>query len=71
MEFLRTCNEGEGHASRGCVVAITHPLVVGAVGRVGKLKGYGNAIVPPLAAAFIRAAIDAISEAEDLIAFEP
>lgn len=31
-------------------------------GRVGKLRGYGNAIVPQLAAAFIRAAFRAIAE---------
>jgi hypothetical protein len=30
---------------------------------VGKLRAYGNAIVPPLAAAFIRAAAGAISDA--------
>jgi hypothetical protein len=32
---------------------------------VGLLRGYGNAIVPPLAAAFIEASADAIEELDD------
>lgn len=39
------------------------PLAHGVPGRVGQLRGYGNAIVPPLAAAFICAAAGAISDA--------
>lgn len=39
------------------------PLAHGVPGRVGKLRAYGNAIVPPLAAAFIRAAAGAIGDA--------
>lgn len=35
------------------------PLVDGLPGRVGLLRGYGNAIVPPLAAEFIRACEEA------------
>ena len=33
---------------------------VGVSGRVGKLRGYGNAVVPQVAAGFIRAALEAI-----------
>jgi hypothetical protein len=32
-----------------------HPLAHGFSGRVGRLRGYGNAIVPQVAAAFVRA----------------
>ena len=32
-----------------------HPLADGIPGRVGQLRAYGNAIVPPVAAVFIRA----------------
>jgi ferric-dicitrate binding protein FerR (iron transport regulator) len=35
------------------------PLSSGIPARVGRLRGYGNAIVPPLAAEFIRAVMDA------------
>jgi DNA (cytosine-5)-methyltransferase 1 len=35
------------------------PLVDGIPGRVGMLRGYGNAIVPTLAAQFVRAFMDA------------
>jgi DNA (cytosine-5)-methyltransferase 1 len=34
------------------------PLVSGTTNRVGRLRGYGNAIVPQVAAAFIRAYLD-------------
>ena len=37
----------------------THPLAHGVPGRVGLLRGYGNAIVPQVAATFIRAALEA------------
>ena len=37
----------------------THPLAHGISGRVGLLRGYGNAIVPEAAAAFIVAALEA------------
>lgn len=40
----------------------TFPLAYGASARVGRLRGYGNAIVAPLAQAFIEAAIEAIEE---------
>lgn len=39
----------------------TFPLAYGVPGRVGLLRGYGNAIVPQLAAEFIRAAVAAIN----------
>ena len=35
------------------------PLAHGVSGRVGLLRGYGNAIVPPLAAEFIQAFLEA------------
>ncbi len=40
----------------------TFPLAHGIPGRVGRLRGYGNAIVPQLAAEFIRAAMESIEE---------
>jgi DNA (cytosine-5)-methyltransferase 1 len=36
----------------------TFPLAHGLPARVGRLRGYGNAIVPQAAAAFISAAMD-------------
>lgn len=36
------------------------PLAHGVPNRVGKLRGFGNAIVPPLAAEFVRSAMTAI-----------
>ena len=38
----------------------TFPLANGVPGRVGRLRAYGNAIVAPLAAAFITAALDCV-----------
>ncbi len=40
----------------------TFPLAHGIAGRMDKLRAYGNAIVAPLAAEFIRCAIEAIHE---------
>lgn len=47
---------GEAFAARA---RPTHPLAIGVPGRVGLLRGYGNAIVPQVAAAFITAALEA------------
>ncbi len=38
----------------------TYPLVDGPPARVGRMRAYGNAIVAPLAATFIRAVMDVI-----------
>ena len=48
----------DGKARR--VEAGTFPLAHGATNRVGKLRGYGNAIVPEVAAQFIAACMDGI-----------
>jgi DNA (cytosine-5)-methyltransferase 1 len=37
------------------------PLVAGVPNRVGRLRAYGNAIVPPLAAEFVKAYMDTLS----------
>ena len=43
----------------------TFPLAHGVSARVVRLRGYGNAIVPQVAAAFVRAFMDVASEAEN------
>ena len=48
----------DGKARR--VEAGTFPLAHGIPGRVGLLRGYGNAIVPPVAAEFIKAYIETL-----------
>lgn len=40
----------------------THPLATGVPGRVGLLRGYGNAIVPQVAAEFIITSLDALAD---------
>jgi len=40
----------------------TFPLADGIPGRMGLLRGYGNAIVPPLAAEFVRAFLESLPE---------
>jgi DNA (cytosine-5)-methyltransferase 1 len=65
-------SSGEGHWSRfdilNCldgkarrIESGTFPLAHGIPGRVGLLRGYGNAIVPQVAAEFIKAAFEAIN----------
>jgi DNA (cytosine-5)-methyltransferase 1 len=49
LGYVRT---GEGY--------ILSPLVVGGKNRVGRLRAYGNSVVPQVAAAFIDAAMEAI-----------
>jgi DNA (cytosine-5)-methyltransferase 1 len=41
----------------------TFPLAHGAAARVGRLRGYGNAIVAPVAEAFVRAYMDLLARA--------
>jgi len=48
------CRDGKWRATEPG----TSPLVNGAAARVGRLRGYGNAIVAPVAEAFIRAYMD-------------
>lgn len=45
----------------------TFPLAHGTAARVGRLRGYGNAIVAPQAEAFIRAAMDILGVHGDAI----
>lgn len=45
------------------------PLAAGISGRVGRLRGYGNSIVPHLAAAFIRAAVETVAETKTASGF--
>jgi DNA (cytosine-5)-methyltransferase 1 len=45
----------------GRVRAPVWPLSTGELSRVGRIKGYGNAIVAPLAATFIRAFMDVVA----------
>lgn len=47
------------------------PLAHGVSGRVGLLRGYGNAIVPEIAAEFIRAYREAAAESETMRADNP
>ena len=53
---------GDGRSRR--VESGTFPLAHGIPARVGRLRGYGNAIVPQLAATFIRAFLEAEEEGE-------
>jgi DNA (cytosine-5)-methyltransferase 1 len=55
---LIPCRDGKSRR----IEAGTFPLAHGVPGRVGLLRGYGNAIVPQVAAEFIQASIEAIEE---------
>jgi DNA (cytosine-5)-methyltransferase 1 len=50
------CTDGKARPTEPGV----RPLAHGVPGRVGRLRGYGNAIVPQIAAAFICAALEAL-----------
>jgi DNA (cytosine-5)-methyltransferase 1 len=57
VQWLR-CSDGKSRPTEPGL----HPLADGTPCRVGRLRAYGNAIVPQVAAVFIRAAIEAIEE---------
>jgi DNA (cytosine-5)-methyltransferase 1 len=52
------CRDGKWRS----VKSGTFPLVDGTPARVGRLRGYGNAIVAPVAQAFIEAYLDVTKE---------
>ena len=52
------CIDGKKRAIEPQIRLLAH----GVPGRVGRLRGYGNAIVPPLAAEFVRAYIEAVEQ---------
>jgi DNA (cytosine-5)-methyltransferase 1 len=54
---LIPCRDGKSRR----IESGTFPLAHGVPGRVGLLRGYGNAIVAPLAEKFIRASVEAIT----------
>jgi DNA (cytosine-5)-methyltransferase 1 len=56
LSALQRCRDGKARR----VESGTFPLADGISGRVGLLRGYGNAIVPQLAAEFINAAEEAL-----------
>ena len=55
---LIPCRDGKARR----IESGTFPLAHGVPGRVGLLRGYGNAIVPQVAAEFIQASLEAINE---------
>tara|TARA_R100001082_G_scaffold59009_1_gene32725 strand:- start:2573 stop:3511 length:939 start_codon:yes stop_codon:yes gene_type:complete len=57
VQWLR-CSDGKARPTQPGL----RPLADGTPSRVGRLRAYGNAIVPQVAAVFIRAAIEAIEE---------
>ena len=59
LEWI-ACADGKARPTQPGI----HPLADGILGRVGQLRAYGNAIVPPLAAVFIKASMEAMKEAE-------
>jgi len=59
---IAVCTEIDGTTRARRIEPGTMPLVTGISNRVGLIKGYGNAIVPQLAATFIRAFLEAEEE---------
>lgn len=57
---LITCRDGKTRRSKSDVFPLAH----GIPGRVGLLRGYGNAIVPQVAAGFIQSTIEAIYDTQ-------
>ena len=57
VEFIE-CADGKARPTQPGI----HPLADGFQGRVGQLRAYGNAIVPPLASAFIQSAMEAMKK---------
>ena len=49
-------------APHPAALAVAAPLALGSPGRVGQLRGLGNALVAPQAEAFIRAYLDTLAE---------
>ena len=56
VKMLKNARKFLRNSRRAC--GGTFPLVDGASARVGRLRGYGNAIVAPQAEAFIRAVLN-------------
>ena len=55
VEYLQ-CEDGKARPTQPGL----RPLANGVPGRVGRLRGYGNAIVPQVGAVFVRGAIEAM-----------
>ena len=55
LEWL-ACSDGKARPAQSGILPLAH----GIPGRVGRLRAYGNAIVPQVAAVFIRSALEAI-----------
>lgn len=58
-----TCEDGKGRS----IEPGTQPLAHGITARVGRLRAYGNAIVPHVAATFITAFIESVMSTQDEI----
>ena len=54
------CRDGKARLAEPGVFPLAH----GVPARVGRLRGYGNAIVPQVAAAFVTTALAAIERGE-------
>jgi DNA (cytosine-5)-methyltransferase 1 len=60
---IAICTEIDGTTRARRIEPGTMPLATGLPNRVGLIRGYGNAIVPQLAATFIRAFLETEGEA--------